>query len=177
MSRTTIIIMIVILLMLCVLVFGCLIGAFLFRDRLDLPDLSLSNSRTATYTSTISSTFTDVPSHTPTLIPTATVTPTQVLPTDTPIPPTATETEQPAATESQYAQVIITNNLPYAITIKLRGPEYKTVTVQALSEYEIQIQPGTYEFSLSAAGYNTLTGTRVFDPGENTWTFTNAPKP
>jgi cytoskeletal protein RodZ len=174
MNRVLLII-IVLLLMVCVLGIGCLIGIVLFSGNLSIPGMELFATSTTTYTPIPSPTVTDVPTATPTLEATATPTLTQAPPTETSVPPTATATKQPSPTEAQIAEIKIVNNLPVALTIKLRGPVDKTVTVQASSTYEFQIEPGTYTFTLSAPGYSPLYGTKVFDPGDNKWTIGKAP--
>ena len=132
-------------------------------------------------------TATSLPTNTPLPPPTATATP---LPTETPPPlpsPTDTATPEPTATQPpptatkvratptpRIAHVTVTNNLTVNLTAKLRGPENKTFTLFASSTMEFDIQPGEYSFSLSAPGYQTLTGTRSFVAGENTWTIGKA---
>ena len=70
------------------------------------------------------------------------------------------------------AQVEIINTLGKSLKVVLRGPTPKTVTINAGGSLTIEIEPGAYEYELIVAGYETLTGSRVFSSGPDTWQIT-----
>ncbi|MBN1148407.1 MAG: PEGA domain-containing protein [Anaerolineales bacterium] len=116
-------------------------------------------------------TATPVPTDTPAPSDTPAPTDTQAPPPTQPpaAPPTQTPTEEP-----ELAYVEVTNRLGAQLTVKLRGPELRTFMIAGLSKMTLEILPGEYSYTLSAKGYNDLTGTVTFTPGENTWSIGKA---
>jgi hypothetical protein len=67
------------------------------------------------------------------------------------------------------AHVEIINTLDKPLTVILRGPNLKTIKINAGASLTIDIEPGTYQYELVVAGYGTATGTRTFNSGPDTW--------
>jgi hypothetical protein len=125
---------------------------------------------TPTFTPTPTATDTPIPTNTSTPVPTDTPIPTDTLtPSPSPTVPTRTPTEIPATNTPELAHVVLINQLARNLKVKLRGPEFKTITVNANSTVEFDILPGTYEFSLSATGFIPLEGVKEFFAGDNLW--------
>lgn len=125
---------------------------------------------TPTLTPTHTATDTPIPTDTATLVPTDTPIPTETLmPSPSPQVETSEPTEVPATNTPELAHVVFINQLAQNLTLKLRGPEFKTIKVNANSTVEFDIPPGTYEFSISATGFIPMDGVKEFFPGENEW--------
>jgi hypothetical protein len=69
----------------------------------------------------------------------------------------------------QLAHVQIINTLDKPLKVVLRGPTPRTVTINPGASLTIDIEPGDYQYELIVAGYATLTGTRTFSNGPDTW--------
>ncbi len=69
----------------------------------------------------------------------------------------------------QLAHVQIVNTLDKPLKVVLRGPTPKTVTINPGSSLTIDIEPGDYQYELIVSGYATLTGSRTFSNGPDTW--------
>jgi hypothetical protein len=72
------------------------------------------------------------------------------------------------------AQVEIINTLDKPLTVVLRGPTPKTVTIAAGGKLTIELDPGNYEYELIVPGYEKLTGSCVFSSGPDTWRITRS---
>ncbi len=85
------------------------------------------------------------------------------------LPAAAPPTRGPENGNDASAHVTITNQLGATIKIVLNGPSQRSFTIFGLSKREVDLVPGTYNFTITATGYYPLTGTRTFDPGDNVW--------
>lgn len=97
------------------------------------------------------------------------------------IPPTPVYTMTPAATDTsvvptsalpQNVHLKITNGLNILIYIYLKGPQTYNFTIKANSTQDEFVTAGSYQYDVSASGYNDLTGTHEWSAGDYTWNFT-----
>lgn len=98
-------------------------------------------------------------------------------PPSQPTPESPQETlppQQPPSPQPSEATVEIVNNLSRQLTVLFKGPETRSFIIFPSSKMEVELLPGEYEFTLTAPGFDTSTGTVTFDPGENTWTIGRA---
>jgi len=134
-----------------------------------------SASPTPPPTDTPAASPTPLPSNTPlptdTLAPTDTPSPTPV-PTNTPPPtpvPTNTPTEVLETATPEMAHVNFWNGLNWPITVELRGPTPKKFFLTAFTSKIVDLEPGLYEYTITATHYLPLTGQQFFAPGDNTF--------
>ncbi len=114
-------------------------------------------------------TFTPAPTFTPLPIPTFTPLPP---PTQPPAPTPVSNPAQPTPSlenTSGKAQVKITNSLGVSIKVTLIGPEQRSFTIRGQGSMQVELEAGTYNFTILAQGYYPLNGTRTFQLGDNTW--------
>lgn len=160
--------------MLLLAVMGILMACKLADRGINLPLTGATSTLPPTDTPPPSPTTPPSPTPPPTLAPTLP----PAAPTDTPAPtqppaaptnPAATPAQGPENGNDTSAHVTITNQLGATIKIVLNGPSQRSFTIFGLGKREVDLVPGTYNFTITATGYYPLTGTRTFNPGDNVW--------
>jgi hypothetical protein len=88
-----------------------------------------------------------------------------------PTPYNPPATQAPTVALAFDAHIDVTNNLEVALTIVLSGPYYTSFTVGSGQTLRVDVPSGTYNFTATAYGYYPDTGTKTWDAGDWTWTF------
>jgi len=74
----------------------------------------------------------------------------------------------------EKCHLIFVNNIAQIAYVTLNGPEPRSFQVQAHSKFELDIEPGEYEYNIEWKNFYPAHGVEELPPGEYTWTWGKA---